>query len=66
MKLSQVFAWYCGERMFWVRFLGIGIAIIDKTKHPPLFSERYGYEKVLRVGKFGIEFLPKLKGLSEN
>jgi len=48
---------YFGDGICWIRFLGRGVAIKDKIKHPPLFSERYGYKKVLRVGKWGVELL---------
>ena len=44
---------------FWIRIMGRGISIVDKHKHPPLFSERHGYRKVLRIGRWGIEFLKK-------
>lgn len=42
---------------FWFRLFGWGFSISDKIKNPPLFSERNGYKKVLRVGKWGIGLL---------
>ena len=42
---------------FWIRLAGYGISVSDKIKHPPLFSERNGYRKVYRVGRWGIEFI---------
>lgn len=41
----------------WFRVFGRGLSISDKVKNPPLFSERYGYKKVIRIGKWGIKFL---------
>lgn len=56
MKLYMLeYMKYDGE--FWIRFFGYGFRIIDKNKNPPLFSERNGYRKVYRLGKFGLEFL---------
>ncbi|KKN72966.1 hypothetical protein LCGC14_0405200 [marine sediment metagenome] len=42
---------------FWFRIFGKGLAIVNKKKNPPLFSERNGIRKVLRVGNYGVEFL---------
>jgi len=42
---------------FWIRVFGIGFSIMDKNIHRPLFSERNGHRKVLRIGKYGIELL---------
>ncbi len=41
----------------WFRIWGYGLSIVNKRKHPPLFSERYGYRKVLRFGRWGVEIL---------
>ena len=46
---------------FWIRVFGRGISVADKIKNPPLFSERYGYVRVLRFGKWGIKWLKKLE-----
>ncbi|MEI7870456.1 MAG: hypothetical protein WCI11_21470 [Candidatus Methylumidiphilus sp.] len=42
---------------FWIRIFGRGISVVDKIKHPPLYSERCGKRKVYRIGRFGIEYL---------
>jgi len=42
---------------FWVRIAGSGISGSDKIKHPPLFSERNGYRKVYRIGRWGVEII---------
>lgn len=44
---------------FWFRVFGIGFSIVDRTKHRPLFSERMGITKVLRIGKWSITYLNK-------
>lgn len=49
--------WHCYDGGFWFRVLGFGISVRNKAKHPPLFSERNGYRKVLRIGKWGVEWL---------
>lgn len=41
-------------RGFWFRVLGVGLSI-DNMR--PLFSERMGYRRKLRIGKWGMEFL---------
>ena len=61
MTLSQIIAFYFGGGIYWIRFFGVGIALMDKSKHPPRFSERYGYEKVWRIGKYSIQLLGKIK-----
>jgi len=59
MNKPVSFASYDGG--FWFRVFGYGIAVVDKEKHPPLFSERNGYRRVLRFGRFGIEWLSPTK-----
>ena len=49
--------WHYYDGGVWIRILGKGISIINKQKHPPLFSERNGYRRVLRIGKWGVEHL---------
>lgn len=41
-------AWRAG---FWVRVCGYGVAV---STSPPLFSERHGYRRCVRV--FGVKF----------
>ena len=51
---------FCGmtyDGGFWFRILGHGLSVQDKTKHPPVFSERHGHRRVLRLGKWGVEIL---------
>lgn len=55
--LDPSVVWSSYDGGFWIRILGRGISISNKEKHPPLFSERNGYRKVLRIGKWGIEWL---------
>lgn len=43
----------------WVRLFGYGLSIKDTTQHEPLFSERYGYTKHYRIGKYSITILKK-------
>jgi hypothetical protein len=41
----------------WFRVLGYGLRVADRRVNPPLFSERYGYRKVLRLGPYSVRFL---------
>jgi len=42
---------------FWVRLFGVGVSVVNKERHLPLFSERNGHRKILRLGKCGFEFI---------
>jgi len=63
MKILQ-FERYDGG--FWFRLFGRGLSIVDKVKHPPLFSERHGYRTVVRMGRFGFEYLRPWKQFSSD
>ncbi len=52
-----VFSHFIYNGGFWFRLFGWGLSIANKVKNPPLFSERYGYKKVLRIGNWGIKLL---------
>lgn len=56
--------WHLYDGGFWFRITqyGWGFSVVDKLKNPPLFSERTGYKKVLRIGKFGIKLLKPAGG----
>lgn len=41
--------------IFWFRVCGKGLSFAYNKQ--PLFSERHGYRKVLRIGKFSVEVL---------
>lgn len=50
--------WQSHETGFYFRICGYGLSFdIDL---PPLFSERYGLRRVLRIGKLAIQFLRPL------
>lgn len=42
---------------FWFRIFGKGLSVRNRKIHAPLFSERNGYIKVLRIGKWAITYL---------
>jgi len=50
---------YRCDGLFWFRIFGYGLHIKDMTKHPPLFSERNGNRKHLRIGKWSIGILKR-------
>ncbi len=56
-QVDAVVVWSFYDGGFWIRFFGRGFSVVNKIKHPPLFSERNGYRKVLRIGKYGFEYL---------
>lgn len=41
----------------WMRLFGWGFTWADRKKHRPLFSERTGAVKVLRIGKWAFKTL---------
>ncbi len=49
--------WHHGKGFFWFRFFYRGLSFMDRTIHKAPFSERNGYKKVLRVGKWAIGYL---------
>lgn len=42
------------SRGLWFRVFGVGLSIDNM---PPMFSERYGFRRKLRIGQWGIEVL---------
>lgn len=41
---------------FWLRVFGYGLAVNDRSQYAP-FSVRNGYQRELRIGRYGIKFL---------
>jgi hypothetical protein len=39
---------------FWFRVNRFLFSVQDRIKHRALFSERYGYKKVMRIGRWAI------------
>jgi len=56
-----MFDWCAYDGVFWFRVAGRGLCFTDKRKHPPLFSERLGYRRVIRVRWLGIEWIRKAR-----
>jgi len=54
-------SYYIGFRFGWVRVFGWGIRWADRNAYRPLFSERNGYQKVLRIGCWSIAWLKRVK-----
>jgi len=46
---------------FWFRVFGIGLSVINRDIYPAPFSVRHGFRKELRVGKFGVKYLEKIR-----
>ncbi len=43
---------------FWFRAFGYGLAVNDRSQYTP-FSVRNGYQRELRIGRYGIKFLKR-------
>ena len=56
---NKIFQYYIYPGGCWFRVCGYGISINDMRIHPPLFSERQGHRKALRIGHFSIKLLKK-------
>ena len=54
MKIIQLQTYNGG---FWFRLFGYGFSVVNRHKHAALFSERLGYIKVLRLGRYSIKSL---------
>jgi hypothetical protein len=48
-----------GKGIFWIRFFGIGFSVKNTNIVPLIFSERNGYTKSIKVGKYYISYLKK-------
>lgn len=48
----RVFSYYYHNRFGWFRIFGRGLKWKDTSMHPLIFSERYGYAKFMRIGKW--------------
>lgn len=58
--MSQPYPLFCGMascRGVWCRFFGWGLSIVDGRWLRETFSERYGYVKVFRIGRFRVQGL---------
>ena len=49
----RIFYLYRNKDMGWFRLFGVGLSWNTKLK----FSQRYGYKKYLKVGKYVIEYI---------
>lgn len=49
--------WVSHEDGFYFRVLGYGLSV--QRNRPVLFSERNGYKRVLRIGRWAVEWLKR-------
>ena len=54
-SMNAFVAWTHGSVYF--RILGWGLRLDDARLHPPLFSERNGFVRVLRLGPWRLKLL---------
>jgi len=55
--MCNLISYHYKNSLLWMRILGHGISIYNTRKHPPAFSVRYGYKKILRLGRWYIQYL---------
>ncbi len=55
----MVFSNHLGDNYGWFRVFGYGIAWKYIPDHGLTFSERHGYTKILKIGKWGITLIKK-------
>lgn len=55
--MKRIVYWYKGDGIFWVRVFGRGCSVEDRRVRAPLFSERQGIDKPLRIGPFRVKLL---------
>jgi len=56
---NSIISVYLTKGLFWIRLFGVGFSIRNVCIYWPIFSERYGYTKLFRLGRYGIKYLPK-------
>ena len=57
-NICKLICWNQMDGLFWIRIFGIGLIIKDTTKIHVLFSERNGYTKLIKIGKWILRYLP--------
>ena len=53
-------SWGKTDFMFWMRVVGVGFLVVDRSNQKPLFSVRNGYTKEYRIGKYGFQWLGRV------
>ena len=61
MKWTNIFCYYRTDGFLWFRILGHGLVIKDINKYPLIFSERYGYTKYIKIGKYIVRYISPMK-----
>jgi len=56
-QIKGFFSFYKYKGMFWFRFFGYGLHGKNYIKHHLLFSERTGYKKFVKIGKWVFKIL---------
>jgi hypothetical protein len=58
-KTNPLFEGHAYAGGFWIRILGRGVSVVDRARHPPLFGERAGSRKAVRLGRWAVTYLAK-------
>lgn len=61
IKNYPIWVHYYRKGMFWFRIFGYGFHFRDINHHPPLFSVRNGFQKVLKLKHFHFKILKPKK-----
>jgi hypothetical protein len=54
---TRILSFHITEGAGWFRIFGFGLKWKDSNKYMLLFSERNGYTKIYKIGKYWIGFL---------
>jgi len=54
---NKIFSYFYGDNFYYIRIFRIVIKIKDTKIYPMLFSERNGFIKGFKIGKWRISFL---------
>jgi hypothetical protein len=57
VNIAPRFCWYREKGMWWFRIFGYGIHYRNIRLHPPLFSDREGITKVLKISNHWFKLL---------
>jgi len=63
--MASIIEGYKYKGGFWFRLFGVGLNFRNVKLHPPLFSERCGYTRVLKLGWLRVTYLRKMPASAE-
>ena len=58
--MNKIFSHYSSEGRGWFRIFGRGLKWKDTNRYDLSFSQRYGHERYIKIGKWLVGYLPPL------